>query len=555
MFDGADGYLRVDVTIDENSYENSLNDLEQKSGEKAGKMQGVFAGVGAAIGTAITNVAIRAVDALVDGAKKIADTGIQFNRQMETYQMGFTTMLGDEEQAAAVMAQIREDAAKTPFDVSSLTQANQLLVSAGVDAGESRDTILALGDAIAATGGGSDELSRMAQNLQQVKNVGKATQQDIKQFAMAGINIYGLLADYTGKTTEEVKDMEVSYDLLTAALESAASEGGMFYGAMDAQSQTLSGRISTLQDNFSSFAGEIMEGVSPVIGDLIDVISENVFQNDDLKDSLIRIVGAIAELIPPLVDLAMTVLPPIIDLIAEIMPLIVEIFELLLPALQLAIEGISWVIENLIGPAIDWLCDKIEAAKEPFQKFIDFIRDFFVGGWKDAWQAVKDFFGNIWEGISGFFKDQINRNIDIMNFFIRGLNKIQVPDWVPGLGGKGINIKELPRLKVGMDYVPSDDFPALLHKGEAVLTSAEASVWRSQGGASAMADMSSAAALTSAVQAIVSTLSAPENRTQVVLSVDYGAGDLGTLARLLNPYITAEVQRIGSAYVTRGGRG
>ena len=554
MMDGADGYLRVDVKVDENSYESSLNDLEQKGGEKAGKMQGIFAGVGAAIGTAITNVAIRAVDALVDGAQKIATTGIEFNKQMETYQMGFTTMLGDEEQAAAVMAQIREDAARTPFDVSSLTQANQLLVSAGVDAGDARDTIIALGDAVAATGGGSAELSRMAQNLQQVKNVGKATSMDIKQFAMAGINIYGVLADYTGKSTQEVQNMEISYDLLTAALQHASEEGGMFYGSMDAQSQTLAGRLSTLQDNFSAFAGEIMEGVSPVIGDLIDTISENVFQNDELKDSLIRIVGAVAELIPPLVDLAMTVLPPLIDLIAEIMPLITEIFELLLPALQLAIEGIGWVIENLIGPAIDWLCDKIEAAKEPFQKFIDFIRDFFVGGWKDAWQAVKDFFGNIWEGITNFFKDRINQNIDTMNWFIRGLNKVQIPDWVPGVGGKGINIKEIPRLKVGMDYVPSDDFPALLHKGEAVLTAADANVWRAQqSGFSAAQDAAQMAQIASALQTL-SLGVAKLADLKLEVSVDYGRGDLGALARILNPYITAETSRTGGSYVVRGGR-
>lgn len=54
-------------------------------------------------------------------------------------------------------------------------------------------------------GGGSDELGRMAQNLQQIKNAGKATAADIKQFAYAGIDVYGILADYTGKSTAEVQ--------------------------------------------------------------------------------------------------------------------------------------------------------------------------------------------------------------------------------------------------------------------------------------------------------------------------------------------------------------
>ena len=68
--------------------------------------------------------------------------------------------------------------------------------------------------------------------------------------------------------------------------------------------------------------------------------------------------------------------------------------------------------------------------------------------------------------------------INGINTFIRGLNKIQIPDWVPGVGGKGFHINELPRLKVGLDYVPEDDFPAVLHKGEAVLTREENETYR-----------------------------------------------------------------------------
>ena len=105
---------------------------------------------------------------------------------------------------------------------------------------------------------------------------------------------------------------------------------------------------------------------------------------------------------------------------------------------------------------------------------IDFIKNVFTGNWRGAWENVKNIFSNIISGIANVFKFPINLIIDGMNAFIKGLNKLKIPDWVPGVGGKGLNIPLLKKLRVGMEYVPYDDMPALLHKGERVLTADEA---------------------------------------------------------------------------------
>lgn len=187
------------------------------------------------------------------------------------------------------MQAIQEDAARTPFDVASLTQANQLLISAGENAAYSRKVINALGDAVSATGGGNAELSRMAANLQQIANVGKAATIDIKQFAYAGINIYQILADYTGKSVQEVQKMTISYDLLSQALIAASEEGGRYYNAMDTQSQTMNGRISTLKDNVSQLAGlmtgDLSSGIGVVIGHLNDMVvaAQEAYKEDGWK--------------------------------------------------------------------------------------------------------------------------------------------------------------------------------------------------------------------------------------------------------------------------------
>lgn len=214
-------------------------------------------------------------NAALTGAKQFVSMGIEYNAQIESYRVGLTNMLGDAEAANAAMQAIQEDAARTPFSVDSLTQANQLLISAGENAEYSRKVINALGDAVSATGGGNAELSRMAANLQQIANVGKASAIDVKQFAYAGINVYQVLADYTGKTVQEVQNMTISYDLLSEALIAASEEGGRYYNAMDTQSQTMNGRVSTLKDNVSQLAGlmtgDLTSGIGVVISRLNDL--------------------------------------------------------------------------------------------------------------------------------------------------------------------------------------------------------------------------------------------------------------------------------------------
>ena len=213
--------------------------------------------------------------ALLSAGKKVVEAGVSYNAQLEQYQTALTNMLGSASAAENALEQIKQDAARTPFDTAGLVKANELLISTGVDADSSRKVILALGDAVSATGGGNEELSRMAQNIQQIKNAGKATAADIKQFAYAGIDVYGILADYTGKSTAEVQKMTVTYDVLTAALEKASDEGGRYYNSMSTQSETLNGQMSTLTDNATQLAGlmtaDLTDGIKMVVGNLNDM--------------------------------------------------------------------------------------------------------------------------------------------------------------------------------------------------------------------------------------------------------------------------------------------
>lgn len=145
--------------------------------------------------------------------------------------------------------------------------------------------------------------------------------------------------------------------------------------------------------------------------------------------------------------------------------------------------------QNILSGMYSYISSIFSNIKGIFQGIIDFVRGVFTGNWSQAWNGVKSVFSNIVSGIANIFKSPINAIISGINSFIKGLNKIKIPSWVPVVGGKGFNIPTIPRLKVGMDFVPSDFYPAYLDYGEAVLTKEENAKLRSFGGISGIEQM------------------------------------------------------------------
>lgn len=280
----ADGTLIFDTKIDTSNYEKGLNNMKRNADNSSQEFdQGIEGNKKSLL--SLSNVAKLVGSYLsVNLFKEAITTGVQYNAQIEQYQVALTTLTGSAQEAQAIMEQIKIDASKTPFGVEELTKANQLLISTGLSASTSRDTILALGNAISATGGGNEELSRMAVNLQQIQNAGKATALDIRQFAYAGIDLYGLLADYLGVTKEEASEMDVTFEQLSGALISASQEGGKYYNAMEEQSKTLNGQLSNLSDNVKNYLGNSFMFVNDILkNDLLP--SLNSFLSGDISFS------------------------------------------------------------------------------------------------------------------------------------------------------------------------------------------------------------------------------------------------------------------------------
>lgn len=245
----------------------------------------------------------------------------------------------------------------------------------------------------------------------------------------------------------------------------------------DVKYDDLGSQLEELKRNLEVLMIPLGEALMP----LLDILINTVLPI--LTGLLGPLISLFSELLTPILDVAQRALQPLIEAFDFLMknaisPLISLISSLLVPAFSGALNGMFSTASKVIGNITN-----------VFRNIIDFIKNVFTGNWKAAWQNVKDIFKNIVDGLGNIFKAPLNFIIDGINGFLGGLNKIKIPDWVPAVGGKGFNIPKIPRLKVGMDYVPRDFFPAFLDEGEWVLTKEEANLLRSLGGLEGMVGM------------------------------------------------------------------
>lgn len=104
------------------------------------------------------------------GVGSLLGVGVKLDADIETATKSFEAFIGNAEEAEKAIEEIRKQSKTSPFGLTNIIKANQMLIATGISAEDSRKTISALADAIALTGGGNDELTRMASNLQQIQN-------------------------------------------------------------------------------------------------------------------------------------------------------------------------------------------------------------------------------------------------------------------------------------------------------------------------------------------------------------------------------------------------
>ena len=211
------------------------------------------------------------------------------------------------------------------------------------------------------------------------------------------------------------------------------------------------------------FIGEIL----PIILDLLDALMPLLQMVFDIIGPIIKM---ILNLITPLIKLIAEVLKPIIELVTEIFA---DILEPLMPALQELMDALTPLFEAL-GPVFMGILNALipilklvanvfttifsGALKDVmpivtdiigiFTDFMNFFGKVFTGDFEGAFEILKNIARKALNALLKIVALPVNGIITILNGIIGGLNKIKLPDWVPGIGGKGINIPEIPKVEM-----------------------------------------------------------------------------------------------------------
>lgn len=200
-------------------------------------------------------------------AQKIA----QVRGEYQQLEVAFNTMLGSKAKADALMTQLINTAAKTPFDLVGVSSSAKQLLAYGIAADKVNDTLVRLGNIAA---GLSIPLQDIAWLYGTTMTQGRLYAEDLNQFTGRGIPMIRELAKELGVAENEVKALvaegKVGFPEVQKVIENLTNSGGMFYNLMEEQSKTITGKISNMEDAISVMLNEIGQANESTINSILE---------------------------------------------------------------------------------------------------------------------------------------------------------------------------------------------------------------------------------------------------------------------------------------------
>lgn len=267
--DQETGRLYFDVLLNDESLQQGLQrsresfrSLGESANAELQSMDGFMAKA------AQTAAGLFAVDKIKDFVSQLALVRGEY-QQLE---IAFETMLGSKSKADALMGQLIDTAAKTPFEMSEVAEASKMLLAYGMEGNKVNETLIRLGDIAA---GLSMPLKDLAFLYGTTMVQGRLYTQDLNQFLGRGIPLADELAKQFGKNKSEVKKLveegKIGFPEVQKAIEALTGEGSKFGGLMDKQSKTIKGQLSNIEDAWEQMMNEIGRSQEGNISGALDI--------------------------------------------------------------------------------------------------------------------------------------------------------------------------------------------------------------------------------------------------------------------------------------------
>lgn len=392
---------------------------------------------------------------------------------MEMQEAAFTTMLGSAEKAKTLLSDLRDLAAKTPFQLTDLADSTKTMLAFGIETEKVLPYLQQLGDIAM---GDAGKLRTLTLAFSQIQSTGRLMGQDLLQLINAGFNPLQIISEKTGETMGELKKrMEagaISSEEVAEAFKIATSEGGRFFGGMERASKTLTGQFSTLKDDVVTMAISFGNLLLPAIKNIVASISgfvKRLNEMDEGQRKLILTMMGIAAVIGPLllvgaklitflgtlkaafiaVNIVMAANPilAIVTAVAllgtaayllvknweTVAPFFKKVWNTIIDIFDFAVGPIIALVQEIINVAKEWLIDKFIVIANGVAKIIDGIVVAF-GGEAKAHKKIADWI-ETWEIPA---RKRLNYSLRDLKVETEGASDALTEDFGPALkGAKG----------------------------------------------------------------------------------------------------------------------
>lgn len=380
------------IFVDTEAADKSLAKTDEKAGS-VGKtlLNGVTSAGKFALG--LGSAAAAGAAALVGVASKAAESSKEISVMSE--RIGFSS---DAYQEWAYIAQ--QCGSNMDTLQGGITDLAEKMDDARTGTGEAAEIFQKLGISVVdANGNLRDQQSVFEETIAALQGMENATERQAlatKLMSTTGEELLPLLNGQIG-TIDELKNS--AHELGLVMSEETIGAGTEFANSLE-----------QVKSMFNTMVTQIGTAVMPIIQQLLEVVMENM----------------------PLIQ---AVFGEVFTFVGEIVEMAMAVIQALMPVIEVVFNGVGELWESTLKPILS--------------NIIEFVTNVFSGNFEGAFKNLVAIVKKIWDGLVAIVKAPINDVIRLINGFIDGINNIKIPDWVPGVGGKGISIPNIPLLAKG----------------------------------------------------------------------------------------------------------